>query len=60
MKLLTPDSPERIALIAEMLGIPADAPMTDWHVDWSGDGATLTVRMVTIITREQLDAVISA
>jgi hypothetical protein len=57
---IKPNSPERIRLIAEKLGIPADAPMVDWAMESEGEGGMLTVELKTRVTIEEVNAILNA
>lgn len=57
---IPPDSPERIALIADALGIPADAPMSDWSLETHGESGMLTVTLKRALDIESVNRIINA
>lgn len=57
---IKPDSAERIALIADALGVPADAPMVEWSAEGEADGAMLTVTMKRRVTTEAITRILNA
>jgi len=58
--IIKPDSAARIALIADALGVPRDAPLADWAMESTAEGAMLSATVRRHVDLDTVNRILNA